>query len=180
MKVLNKRGLLLKVFLAILILIALLCGWFTYLIWDEMDGNDSLPTISSNNIKMEKVNDIVVTNNLQQMDSNCSSEEEQKTLELIKNEYPELERDFPWSKCQKFITLKGNFYDVFPGLDCRKFLFLEQKPDEIESVIKNGSNREHDGYPCNTYTIYKVNEDGVNITFSGWQNPQKTLRLTIN
>ncbi len=134
---------------------------------------------------MQKVNDGVsnpnnYANDYREFNNSCSPVELQKTFSFIKQEYPTIESQFEYAKCHKFITVKGTFYDVYPGMPCWEMLLLERESSNLEFVIKKGSNREVDAYPCNNFAVYRINEDGINITFSGFENPSKALRLTIN
>ncbi len=159
------------------------CALIAYLIYDEARSNDSFPTILSKNVSMQRINDVGINtynSNENKKESNVCSSDEQKRASLFLKGKENFEIQEQYVTCHKFATTKGVFYDIFPGMSCRATLLLEKAQNDIEYVIKDGSSKDPiAGYPCNGFVVLLVNNDSITITFSGWRNPKKIVKLTI-
>lgn len=160
---------------AILILLTILWGLFSYYSYKESREHDRLPIILDSSIKMEIVNSNFY-DNLDYRDGDICSQAEQKNILQLVSET----EDDRYITCSRFVTDRGIFYwvDRNPTLQ----LVALEKPTGTFKIIINddGDYADFKGYPGIYPFKMRGNSTDVVFIYKGWNNPRKMIRLSVN
>lgn len=154
------------------LLFLLFCAWIVYQFYIGDRANDSLPVILSSQVRMERVDDNLFNNDEYKDGVICSKEEIETTFQASQEQFY-IEPQKEYFKCTKFITTGGTFYYIYPGGTSAYGLFLKTT-DGVELVTKT-----YGEYPGNGFMV-KGGTNDIIISFSGWRNPRKVLKFSIN
>ncbi|MBI2086548.1 hypothetical protein HYT74_04355 [Candidatus Daviesbacteria bacterium] len=180
----------LKIAFIIVLLVIFAKGLWTYLLYQESREHDRLPLILTDGIKMTVVDSSLYQDSQYANGDNCTPDQLEVMFKYVTEPSGKTYgKADPYPRCLRYSVEKGVFYWLEPRPGFEYVIYEKPSGGRLLVIHDNGlygKDRNDIGGPNGSYypgiSSFDMlgNRKNVIFVYTGWNNPEKIIKLSIN